>query len=59
MPLAAVTETLTLYALARRIAEAVRAAPAEAEAAALLAAHEPPAPPVSGNDGADTMGAAA
>ena len=58
VPLAAVTETLTLDGLARRIAEAVRAAPAEAEAAALIAAHEPPAP-VSGNDGADTMGAAA
>ena len=58
VPLAAVSETLTLERLARRIAEAVRAAPAEAEAAALLAAHEPP--PASGNDAADdTMGAAA
>ena len=35
VPLAAVTETLTLDGLARRIAEAVRATPAEAEAAAL------------------------
>ncbi|WP_343897740.1 acyl carrier protein, partial [Craurococcus roseus] len=35
VPLAAVTDTLTLDALARRIAEAVRAAPAEADAAAL------------------------
>ncbi len=63
VPLAAVTDTLTLDGLARRIAEAVRAAPAEAEAAALLAAHEPPPPPPSpaapGNDGDDTMGAAA
>ena len=59
VPLAAVTETLTLDGLARRIAEAVRAAPAEAEAAALLAAHEPsPTGAVSGNDD-DTMGAAA
>jgi acyl transferase domain-containing protein/NADPH:quinone reductase-like Zn-dependent oxidoreductase/acyl carrier protein len=59
VPLAAVTETLTIDGLARRIAEAVRAAPAEAEAAALLAAHEPPPPAASGNDEADTMGAAA
>jgi hypothetical protein len=58
VPLAAVSETLTPDGLARRIAEAVRAAPAEAEAAALLAAHEP-LPPSHGNDGADTMGAAA
>jgi acyl carrier protein len=59
VPLAAVSETLTLDALARRIAEAVRAAPAEAEAAALIAAHEPALSPAPGDDGADTMGAAA
>jgi acyl carrier protein len=59
VPLAAVTETLTLDALARRIAEAVRTAPAEVEAAALIAAHEPPSAAAPGNDGADTMGAAA
>ncbi len=61
VPLAAVTETLTLDGLARRIAGAVRAAPAEAEAEALLAAHEPSAAATaaSGDDGADTMGAAA
>ena len=61
VPLAAVTDTLTLDMLARRIADAVRAAPAEADAAALLAAHEPPppSPAAPGNDGDDTMGAAA
>jgi NAD(P)-dependent dehydrogenase (short-subunit alcohol dehydrogenase family)/acyl carrier protein len=62
VPLAAVTDTLTLDALARRIAEAVRAAPAEADAAALLAAHEPPAADAAaatGDDGTDAMVAAA
>jgi acyl carrier protein len=60
VPLAAITETLTLDGLARRIAEAVRAAPAEAEAAALLAAHEPAPAAAAPRDGAaDTMGAAA
>jgi len=58
VPLAAVTETLTLDGLARRIADAVRATPEEAEAAALIAAHEP-APLGGDHEGADTMGAAA
>ena len=46
VPLAAVTETLTVDSLARRIAEALRSAPApeEAAVAALMAAHEPAAP---------------
>jgi len=58
VPLAAVTGTLTLDTLARRIADAVRAAPAEAEAAALIEAHEP-APLAGEHQGANTMGAAA
>ena len=43
VPLAAVTETLTVEALARRIAAAVREASSEEGVAALIAAHEPPA----------------
>jgi len=45
VPLSAVTDTLTVDSLARRLAEALRSAPVpeEAAAAALFAAHEPPA----------------
>ncbi|MBK1662493.1 KR domain-containing protein, partial [Paracraurococcus ruber] len=47
VPLAAVTETLTLDALARRLAEALRGAPApDAAASALVGAHEPADPAV-------------
>ncbi|WP_135467545.1 type I polyketide synthase [Crenalkalicoccus roseus] len=42
VPLSAVTETLTVEALARRIAAAAREARAEESVAALIAAHEPP-----------------
>ena len=59
VPLTAVTDTLTLDALARRIAEALRVAPSGADAAALLAAHEPPAAAAEAAPGEDTMGAAA
>jgi acyl carrier protein len=48
VPLAAVTETLTVDALARRIAEAVRADRQEDGVAALMAAHEPAARPHGG-----------
>ncbi len=46
VPLSAVTDTLTVDTLARRLAEALRSAPAEEALAveAMLAAHEPPAP---------------
>ncbi|WP_375293367.1 SDR family NAD(P)-dependent oxidoreductase [Siccirubricoccus sp. G192] len=48
VPLSAVTETLTLDLLARRIAEALRAARTEAGVMALIEAHEPmPAEPVA------------
>lgn len=54
VPLSAVTETLTVDALARRIAEAVRAARVEAGIEALIEAHEP-SPPAA----PDSMEAAA
>ncbi|MEN0073946.1 MAG: phosphopantetheine-binding protein, partial [Paracraurococcus sp.] len=46
VPLSAVTDTLTLDSLARRLAGSLRNAQASEEAAveAMLAAHEPPAP---------------
>ena len=46
VPLSAVTDTLTVDSLARRLAEALRSAPVpeDVAAAALMAAHEPAAP---------------
>jgi hypothetical protein len=46
VPLSAVTDTLTVDSLARRLAEALRSGPAPGDAAveALIAAHEPPVP---------------